>query len=616
MNKNDLFNAIGELDDDIIERSELSKSYKRPVFTRIIAIAACLCILSSVIAVGLISKFRSENNNSDSESFSEDHSQERDIGKPTSYKYKTLDELLADISKNDNHSDTMGSGVSTSSDSDGIDYFTRVCLRGEYELRIINMYQKNSQLRICKKDDDGYYSNYIRDDIDAKSFMLHNDILITSLNKSLRFYNITDMSNPSFITEYTFERSVSVYRCDNELYVTFSDGVCACGWSRTDAMSEFYPGYSRDGQTEKWGDDYISILGAPTRVSYIAVMKISLETFEVIDKRAYYGDIEEFNYGLDWFAITTQTRKMADGYVLNPDVYTFDTTNALKHMGKIDLSKHFNREKKVMLYQKMFAKDINIKSVSKIDGKFRIIAYENIRDPKPGVNRYRVLMAMEADMTNGRYVSGEFTIEHNNPWFNQRLNEKGRTILTVSYADSQETKYVDTFIFIEFSDKRVKFIPSNLIAEYVDGIKNRYAGGITEAIVPMGNGIYIRYNSTPNGWDVYDFSDSKNPKHLHKSTPLIGEDDFNTYSWIKYSENLFGVARCTPDEDAPGSSSRECDIYWDFYSFDPNSETPFTLIESRKVFGYTTAYRFAIKNFDEKYYLVYENNISYESVMP
>lgn len=448
--------------------------------------------------------------------------------------------------------------------------------------------------------------------------MLYKDILIATNDSSISFYNITDLSNPSFITEYTFERSVSVYRVEDELYFIFSDGVCACGWSRTDDMSEYYPSYSRDGKADKWGDEHISILGEPTRVDYVAVMKLSLETFDVIDKRAYYGDIIKFNYGTDWFAISTQTIKKGEGYVLNPDVYTFDSSDTLKHTGKIDLSKCFNREKKVMLYQKMFANDINIKSVSKIDGKFRIIAYEYIRDPKPGVIHHYVLMAMEADMTNGRYVSGELYLDYTNPSFNQCLNEKDRTILTVNYKenDDEDPYQNSTFIFIEFSDESVDIVLSNMIAERVNGIKNRYAGGIIEAIVPMGNGIYIRYNSTPNGWDVYDFSDSKNPKHLHKSTPLIGEDDFNTYSWIKYSENLFGVARCTPSEDAAESSSRESDIYWDFYSFDPNSETPFTLVESRNVFNSSTSYEFIIKNFDEKYYIIDGRNLSFESVMP
>ncbi len=612
MNKNDLFNAIGELDDDIIERSELSKSYKRPVFIRIIAIAACFCILLSVIAVGLISKSRSENNNSDPEN----HSQELVTGKPTSEKYKTLDELLSDLSKNDNHSDTLGSGVATSSDSDGIDHFTRIFLRGEYIFKIVNIrtetVRSDSKIQILKRDDDGDYSNIGNTDIDAESFMIHNDILITTDYSSFRFYRITDPSNPSFITEYTFNPWTSAYRVGDELYLIFSDGVCACGWSRTDDVSEFYPSFSRDGEADKWGDEYISILGEPTRVSYIAVMKVSLETFDVIDKRAYYGDITAFDYGTDWFAISTQTSKTDEGYVLNPDVYTFDSSEILKHTGKIDLSECFKREKKVLVSESWRADDINILSILKIDGKFRIIANEYLRDST--LSFRCVLMAMEADMVNERCVSAELPLEYNNPRFNQHLHETGRTILTMTYKNDQETP--DTFMFIEFSDERIDIIPSNMIAEHVDGIEDHYSGGITEAIVPMGNGIYIRYNSTPNGWDVYDFSDSKDPKHLHKSTPLTEKDSFNSYSWIRYSENLFGVARCTLAEPISETSTSYYDVYWDIYSFDPNSKTPFTLIESRLVFDYCIRYQFTIKNFDDTYYIYESYSRQIEPVMP
>lgn len=629
MNKNDLFNAIGELDDDILERSDSAKSYKRPLYIRFALIAACLCTLFSVLAVELFQNLESDKEKSDAESSSDIHSDAIDIGKPTSEKYKTLGELLADLSKNDNHKNTLGSGVTTSSDSDGIEHLSQVYIRGEYQFIISDYYHQITQVGneirheniktgdkvyIQRIDENGYYTNIVNHDIDAKSFMLYKDILIAKNDSVISFYDITDLSNPSLITEFAFETGASVYRVEDELYFTFSDGVCACGWSRTDDMSEYYPSYSRDGKADKWGDENISILGEPTRVDYVAVMKLSLETLEVIDKRAYYGDIEEFNYGPDWFTVTTKTNKKSDGYVLNPDVYTFDTTKALKHTGKVDVSDVFGRDKKVPYSEKGYANHIRVLSVAKIDGKFRIIGAEYIRYPKPDVIHHYVLMAMEADMANERYVSAELYLDYANSEFNQRLNEKDRTILTVNYKDNNDKDPYrnSTFIFIEFSDERVDIIPSNLTVERVEGINS--SGGITNAIVPIDNGIYIRYNSDHNGFNVYDFSDSKNPKLLSAAVPLIGENDFNSFSWIKYSENLFGVARGTLSDPKSETSTKYYDIYWDIYSFDPTSKTPFTLIESKQVFSYTSRTRFAIKNFDGTYYIVEYTSI--EPVMP
>lgn len=49
MNRKDLYNAINEVDDDILERSEsASRSKKKPVWLKWGAIAACLCLVVSI----------------------------------------------------------------------------------------------------------------------------------------------------------------------------------------------------------------------------------------------------------------------------------------------------------------------------------------------------------------------------------------------------------------------------------------------------------------------------------------------------------------------------------------------------------------------------------------
>ena len=49
MNRKDLYNAVNEVDDDILERSETaSRSKKKPVWLKWGAIAACLCLVVSI----------------------------------------------------------------------------------------------------------------------------------------------------------------------------------------------------------------------------------------------------------------------------------------------------------------------------------------------------------------------------------------------------------------------------------------------------------------------------------------------------------------------------------------------------------------------------------------
>ena len=49
MKRKDLYNAISEVDDDILERSEIAyRSKKKPVWLKWGAIAACLCLVMAV----------------------------------------------------------------------------------------------------------------------------------------------------------------------------------------------------------------------------------------------------------------------------------------------------------------------------------------------------------------------------------------------------------------------------------------------------------------------------------------------------------------------------------------------------------------------------------------
>ena len=49
MNRKDLYNAINEVDNDILERSETaSQSKKKPQWLKWIALAACLCLMVAV----------------------------------------------------------------------------------------------------------------------------------------------------------------------------------------------------------------------------------------------------------------------------------------------------------------------------------------------------------------------------------------------------------------------------------------------------------------------------------------------------------------------------------------------------------------------------------------
>ena len=436
----------------------------------------------------------------------------------------------------------------------------------------------------------GNTKNVGKIDVPADSiFICNNHLLLVSqfrsggneLNEELSvrvsIYDITTPENPVLRDEYTqLGKLIACWMVGADLYFVTGDGVCACGWSRLDDASGYYPALSHNGEMVEWGDKDISILGEPTRVQYSAITAINGNTCEIAEKEALYGNILKLFYGEDWIAViaaneTESTRE-------NPVLYTF--SGDLSFTGKINAAQVLDapEQKEWDGHSSQNERYLNIVSVAKADGLYRLLGTDKVRDGEAADSYF---MAIAANMETGE-ASAQLLPAEGNPYgsFTEVLWEPDRAIVCVrvmhsAFSADADTKMEMSFIFVQFDGLQIKFFENELTAAYLNGRVGVIYGnplGEFATLIPMGQGIYVRYSNPaegPRGFDVFDFSDSAAPRLLYRSeTSLSGGDAFD-YVWYIYDERTFGTLKVLLGAK---DYFRDVNLSWCVFSVDPTEE--------------------------------------------
>ncbi len=103
-----------------------------------------------------------------------------------------------------------------------------------------------------------------------------------------------------------------------------------------------------------------------------------------------------------------------------------------------------------------------------------------------------------------------------------------------------------------------------------------------EPFIVLEDGIYLRYNALPDGFDIYDFSDSAAPRLLYRSGGMLEEEERFAFENEVYGENTFGVLKITPDENGDYKNAA---CTWQVYAVDITGAEPFILLEEYPVFA-------------------------------
>lgn len=333
---------------------------------------------------------------------------------------------------------------------------------------------------------------------------------------------VYDLSNPRKpVQTDVFHQQGAWAACwasNGRLWLVTLDGVCACGYSRLADLDDYKPQLAHNGEAVPWPEEDICILGEPTQAKYAAVSCIDLEDGTVLRKLACYGDISDVYFGKDWFALVTQSAVEGGAYSLQT-VYTFD--GGMSFTGKCDMAAVFGLEGTGKLAKGKAAPPeyADVKAVARADGTWRMVG-EYVQNSKAGGTKELFAVAYDPDgprpitMERLRLPAECVTID-------DVLWEEDRAVISTG------TGQTGALAFAEFNGTDISLLAGGLTCDRVQGVDGIYWYGSPlghiKPFIPLGNGLYLHYNGTPDGLDLYDLSDSASPKCLYQSTGDIPE---------------------------------------------------------------------------------------------
>ncbi|MBQ8932415.1 MAG: beta-propeller domain-containing protein, partial [Ruminiclostridium sp.] len=447
--------------------------------------------------------------------------------------------------------------------------------------------------------------------INSSALMIYGDYLITKgaafyeeaetkeefFNQrsecSYAIYDISNPEKPSLMHIFTQSgRTSECWMVGEKLYIVSGDGVCACGYG-SDNPQKYYPFLKKDNEDINWDDGDITIVGKPGRVYYTALSIIDVTNGEIIEKEAMYGVGSNLFYGEDWIA-SSYTEPSGDGYSGNEFLYLFDGN--FKFTGKINITKAANLDSKIKWdnKDKISGDSSSVVSVKRIENEYRIILesshYENGWKASQSIIALSVYTDKDTS-SRDRYeiVTEEGTIS---TFYNvtEILWEKDRAVIVTAltrYTDEIFDNTVASFVFADFNNGTVAVHGNELTADYPYsrfGESGNVYFGELNSLIPMGNGIYLKYayhdNESPNGFDIFDFSDSASPKQLYKAEERITEKAGFDFFFHVYDNDTFGVLDVAYGKD---TYFRNVTLRWTIYDIDVNNNQPFTKISQTEI---------------------------------
>lgn len=575
MKREDLLRAVGEVGDDLVSDAAPGAARRRSSLPRWGAMAACLCL---VAAGGLALSLRPGSAPGPldpaigpSGTIGPVITAGVEPGKTaaTSETYGSLEELLAYLSRHDDHSsrDSKEGGGAGDAVRDPAGYTAAVKDGYVYHLA---REDGGTVLRVSRLGRQAELLDSV--ELDADLLFLWGDRLAAVGHSSppaaiddpgaarVALYSLSDPARPVLEGEFSLAGGLAACWQDGDsLYVAAEDGVCACGWSRLSDPNRYLPRLEQDGQEVPWGEDEVSILGEPSRVHYAAAVRIDLSTGAVAGKRAFYGDVEGIYHGEGWLALTT------GGYskeqLLRSQIYAFSEDFTFD--GKLDTAALLGLGPAGRLADGSVPDGSypRIVSVSRTGDVLRAVGYVTRWE---GGAHSASLLAAAADLSSGQFSSALLSVERffrigDLQW------EEDRALLWVTTLDDalEET---DGLYFARFDGAQAEAVTdSGLTCDSVDGVDKMYSYGSPlgwlETAIPLGDGRYLRHNGTPDGLDLYDLS-GEAPVLLRRSAAgLTGGGRFE-FQWEVYDRDTVGILTVWPNENG---EYRNVSFAWDIY---------------------------------------------------
>ena len=393
--------------------------------------------------------------------------------------------------------------------------------------------------------------------------------------QEVRVYDLSNQVEPKLEYEYVQNGSYATsYVVEGKFYLLTGDGECSCGYSGGD-KEKYKPGLSVEGKEIKWTDEDMYILGTPSLLQYALMTEIDIANGEMTNKKTFYGNIKKTHIGTDWIAI--ETYNYSDR---KSKIYTFDMSRNAEYIGAIDGDKiksilKWEWDIDVSEYHSSF---LRYDSMRKIGGEYQIVSELSYWEKEDSECKTLILALtmQESGNVSIRMVSPKDKIL---TFVCDILWDENRAICTVDgRTDGDEELDYTSFAIVDF-DKSEIYVHNEEIDE-VRGIKGVvwYGSplGKLKTIIPMGNGIYLRYNNMANGLDIYDLSDSSKTKCIYDS-PEREEDDFRySFDWKKIENDVITVKVMKPDD---WGKYYDCTYEWHVYRVSVGESNPYELLD-------------------------------------
>lgn len=598
MNGTKLLDSLEFISPDLIEAADEPPKRQRVMWFEWGGLAACLCVIAAVFALkvpqggpgGIVLPASPSASPSmpdrpvESASHPVDRPQER-----TSDTYSSLEELLDYLRFHEVHRNDQGSAASSpklvgkenmEADSawqtggnvvshEGTVYqiVKGDPLYNEKYVAIFHDGTETGRVELATPPEALYLEDGKLIVVGRRQSSMELDLEQTDYGTAVTVYDLSNPREPVQVDVFHQRGAwAACWAANGKLWLITLDGVCACGYSRLADLDAYKPQLAHNGEDIPWLDEDICILGEPTRVKYAAVSCIDLEDGAVLHKLACYGDISDVHFGADWFALVTQSAVEGGRYSLQK-VYTFD--GGMSFTGKCDLAGIFGLEGSGELAKGKVAPPEypDVKAVTMMDGTWRMVGeYVHIAE----TGGYKELFAMAYAPDGSRPITMEkIRLSAERFDIDDVLWEEGRAIISIGNAQT------GSLAFAEFNGTDICLLASDFTCDRVQGVDGIYwygqPLGQLKPFIPLGDGLYLRYNATPNGLDLYDLSNSANPKCLYKSTGDIPEGARLDFDSCVINERTV-VVKFIPQALASSYYGREEKCTWTVFTVTSDSD--------------------------------------------
>lgn len=193
------------------------------------------------------------------------------------------------------------------------------------------------------------------------------------------------------------------------------------------------------------------------------------------------------------------------------------------------------------------------------------------------------LFAIACDLEKGKSAVQTLPLPEEQFALEDVVWEEDRAVISAGFVRFGPYETGTRLAFAQFDRTEITLLSSEILCDRVTGIDMMYAYGSPlgsiRPFIAMGNGLYLRYNGTPDGFDFYDLSSSEAPKCLYRAQGAIaylpegGRLDFGVLDG-----HTVVVKLIAPGPD--GNCFKDAEVRWAAIRVSPGEGVPIVLEES------------------------------------